>query len=62
MTDRVIDDYRIRLDVKVSDAERRIIERRIRVLVAPKPKWLPDPVWRRMVGWVLDVSNTRSGL
>ncbi len=58
----LIDDYRIRLNVNVKDAENHIIERRIRVLVAPKPGWVPEWFWRRMVGWVLDVSNTRSGL
>ena len=58
----LIDDYRIRLNVKVTDAENRIIERRIRVLVAPKPGWVPEWFWLRMVSWVLDVRNTRSGL
>ncbi len=59
-TENVLDEYRIRLNVNVQNAERRLIERRIRVLIAPKPSWVPNWLWLRLVGWVLDVQNTRS--
>lgn len=60
--DRVLDEFRIRLHVDVYEKERYLIERRIQVLVAPKPRWVPEWLWNRMVYWVIDVRNTRSGL
>ena len=59
--DRVLDEFRIRLNVSVHEKEQYLIERRIRVLVAPKPGWVPEWLWNRLVHWILDVQNTRSG-
>ncbi len=58
----VLDEFRIRLHVEVAEKERYLIDRRVRVLIAPKPGWVPEWLWTRLIYWVLDIKNVRAGL
>ena len=50
----VLDDF----TVAVSMESARIIEERVRVIVQPKPRWLPEFVWRRILARLLYLEHS----
>ncbi len=36
----------------------RIIEERLRVIVQPKPRWLPNFIWRRLLARLLYLEHS----
>jgi len=38
-----------------------VTEKRIRLLLQPRPKWLPEFIWRRIVARLLYIEETLGG-
>ncbi len=48
------------MNFKVSVGKAEIIEERLRVIIQPKPRWLPDSIWRRVLGRLLYLEESSS--
>lgn len=46
------------LAFSVSVEKNRIIEERLRVIVQPKPSWLPNFVWRRILARLIYLEHS----
>ena len=46
------------MNFSVSMEKNRIIEERLRVIIQPKPWWMPDFVWRRILGRLLYLEHS----
>ena len=42
----------------ISVDKNRIIEERLRVIVQPKPRWLPHAIWRRILARLLYLEHS----
>ncbi len=42
----------------ISVDKNRVIEERLRVIVQPKPRWLPNFLWRRILARVLYLEHS----
>lgn len=49
----VLDDFVVRITQAASQHEAEVVERRIRLLLQPKPRWWPKWFWHRMVSRLL---------
>ena len=43
---------------KVSVGKAEIIEERLRVIIQPKPRWLPDAIWQRLLARLLYLEHS----
>lgn len=41
------------ITMRVTTERATLIEERLRVIVRPKPRWLPDFIWRRLLARLL---------
>lgn len=49
----VLDDFIVKVVAEASTRRGDIIEQRIRILLQPKPRWLPEAAWRAVLRRVL---------
>lgn len=50
----ILDDISFAISVE----KNRVVEERLRVIIQPKPRWLPLFIWRRILGRMLYLEDS----